>query len=156
MRHLALIFIFLIISCGSTRAQSDSMIVDFGSGVKKFSISDISEIYFSPVTGISEDEIEKMNEILNSFTIRQNYPNPFNPETKIAYHIPQSGNVKVLIYDVNGSFVKEVLSATQEAGEHSVVWDSKDQYGSSVSSGVYFYQIHFNSSSQTKKMIYLK
>lgn len=156
MRHLVLIFIFLLLSNEGIIAQTDSMIVEFGSGVKKYSIAEISEITFSPVTSISEDELAKMNEILNSFALNQNYPNPFNPSTNISYRIPQSGQVSVIIYDVNGSFVKEIFSAPQEAGEHSVVWDSKDQYGASVSSGVYFYQIKFNSSSQTKKMIYLK
>ena len=33
-------------------------------------------------------------------TLAQNYPNPFNPETWIPYELADSGDIKILIYDV--------------------------------------------------------
>lgn len=157
---MKLIFHFLLLlllARGSIYAQTDTMVVDLGSTVQKYLVSDISQITFKiDATGVNEEELGRMNEILNSFALHQNYPNPFNPSTNIAYRLPERGNVCVRIYDVNGEFIKEIISASQEAGEHTITWDSKSKDGSVVSSGVYFYQVQWNNTVLTKKMIYLK
>ncbi|MDP3684541.1 MAG: T9SS type A sorting domain-containing protein, partial [Ignavibacteria bacterium] len=95
-------------------------------------------------------------EILNSFSLHQNYPNPFNPITNISYRLPERGNVAVKIFNANGEIIKEIIPALQEAGEQTVTWDSKNRDGLTVSSGVYFYQVQWNNTVITKKMIYLK
>jgi flagellar hook assembly protein FlgD len=39
---------------------------------------------------------------------------------------------------------------------HSVEWDGKNQDGSAVSSGVYFYQLRAGTLSATRKLVVLK
>ncbi|MGB5136934.1 MAG: FlgD immunoglobulin-like domain containing protein, partial [Candidatus Zixiibacteriota bacterium] len=41
-------------------------------------------------------------------------------------------------------------------GDHSVEWDGRDQSGSQVSSGIYFYKMIAGGSTQTRKMIMMK
>lgn len=72
----------------------------------------------------------------NKFNAGQNYPNPSNPKSKIDYEIPVNGKVKLLVYDITGQQVMELVNETQEAGYYSAEFD-----GSSLSSGVYFYRI---------------
>jgi hypothetical protein len=92
----------------------------------------------------------------NELKLDQNYPNPFNPSTIIEYQITQPGNVKIDVYDVTGRLVKELINEQINAGKYSVVWNGKDNFGNSVASGNYFYQIISGDFVQAKKMILLK
>ena len=90
------------------------------------------------------------------FSLSQNAPNPFNPETIISYTLPQSEQVKLVIYNVLGQEIRTLVNAFQPAGRYRVVWNSKDEFGRSVSSGVYFYQITAGKFTNTRKMLILK
>ncbi|MDX9924957.1 MAG: T9SS type A sorting domain-containing protein, partial [Ignavibacteriaceae bacterium] len=85
-----------------------------------------------------------------------NYPNPFNPTTTIEYNLPTEGNVKLEVYNSLGQLVNVLIEGNQRAGRQRVTWSGKDSFGSSVSSGIYFYRIKTNSFSQVKKMILMK
>ena len=90
------------------------------------------------------------------FSLSQNAPNPFNPETIISYALPQSEQVKLVIYNVLGQEIRTLVNAFRSAGRYRVVWNSKDDFGRSVSSGVYFYQITAGEFLDTRKMLILK
>ena len=85
-----------------------------------------------------------------------NYPNPFNPTTTIEYNLPTEGNVKLEVYNSLGQLVNVLIEGNQRAGRQRVTWSGKDSFGSSVSSGIYFYRIKTNSFTQVKKMILMK
>ncbi|MCY3870770.1 MAG: T9SS type A sorting domain-containing protein [Gemmatimonadetes bacterium] len=90
------------------------------------------------------------------FSLSQNAPNPFNPETIISYSLPQSEQVKLVIYNVLGQEIRTLVNAFKPAGHYRVVWNSKDDFGRSVSSGIYFYQITAGEFLDTRKMLILK
>ncbi|MCD4797288.1 MAG: FG-GAP-like repeat-containing protein [Candidatus Cloacimonetes bacterium] len=75
--------------------------------------------------------------------LNQNYPNPFNPTTTISFNISSKDakNTKLIIYNIKGQKVKTLLNEHLAKGEHSVVWNGKDDSGKSVSSGIYFYKL---------------
>jgi len=52
--------------------------------------------------------------------------------------------------------VKQLLSDQLTAGEHSVVWDGKDERGNAVSSGIYLYRLETEKYSATRKMLLMK
>ena len=85
------------------------------------------------------------------FYLAQNYPNPFNPETKISYQIPQSGFVSLIVYDLLGNEISILVNEEKPAGEYEVVFN-----GTGLTSGVYLYQLAFNSYTETRKMCLLK
>lgn len=85
------------------------------------------------------------------FALGQNYPNPFNPETKIQYSVPQSGLVKIAVYDLAGQEVALLLNEVKEAGNYQINFSA-----AGLSSGVYFYKMTSNGFSQVKKMSILK
>ena len=91
-----------------------------------------------------------------TFELSQNYPNPFNPETKIRYQLPNSGKVVVKIFDILGREVKSLVDEKLEAGFHEVTWNGRNNSGTRVSSGVYYYQIRSGEFKHTKKMILMK
>ncbi|HEU4364563.1 MAG TPA: FlgD immunoglobulin-like domain containing protein [Candidatus Krumholzibacteria bacterium] len=86
----------------------------------------------------------------------QNYPNPFNPRTTIAFSVKDRGLVTLRVYNVAGELVRTLANEEFTAGAHTKVWDGRNDAGSPVSSGVYFYKLVSNSFAQTKKMVLLK
>ncbi len=90
------------------------------------------------------------------FTLYQNYPNPFNPETRIDFELPQGCRVELSVYNLLGRRVKILADGGYSAGSHTVTWDGRDDNGSMVSSGVYFYRLTASGVSETRKMLLMK
>ena len=103
--------------------------------------------------GVDNENVETIPQV-NSLS--QNYPNPFNPETSIAFSTNEAGNVSIEIYNIRGQKVKTLLNDYRTAGNHSIVWNGKDDNNRSVASGVYFYKMRNGKFSSTKKMILMK
>jgi photosystem II stability/assembly factor-like uncharacterized protein len=92
------------------------------------------------------------NKIPKNFNLYQNFPNPFNPVTKISYSLPQSGLVRLKIYNVLGQEIQTLVNKFQKAGEYNVDFEAKN-----LSSGIYFYKLQVGSDYvQTKKMILMR
>jgi hypothetical protein len=87
-----------------------------------------------------------------------NYPNPFNPVTRIQVGIPAgyNGPVELRVYNVQGQLVKTVFEGTKPAGFHTFEWDATSNYGTPVSSGIYFARFQAGQTVLTRKMVLLK
>ncbi len=90
------------------------------------------------------------------FALAQNYPNPFNPETTIRYQLDKTGPVKLAIYNLLGQSVRTLVDQTQNAGEHVVNWDGRDDLGREVSSGVYLYRLKSGELLATRKLALIR
>jgi photosystem II stability/assembly factor-like uncharacterized protein len=92
-------------------------------------------------------------QIPKDYILYQNYPNPFNPRTVILYGVKnQKSEVRLLIYDIDGREIAELVKAQQIAGTYQAVFD-----GTNYSSGIYFYSLFIdNKLMDTKKMILIK
>lgn len=90
------------------------------------------------------------------YVLEQNYPNPFNPETRIEFALPSSGNVRLIVYNLLGREVRTLVSTVLAAGQHTINWDSRDDAGQAVASGVYFYRLEAGDHTMTRKMMLLK
>ena len=93
-----------------------------------------------------EEEIQ-----IDEFSLAQNYPNPFNPNTQINFSLPQSGQVQLRVYNMLGQQVSVLVDERRNAGAHSIRFNA-----SVLASGVYVYELRFNGSVLTNKMILLK
>ena len=90
-----------------------------------------------------------------------NFPNPFNPETWIPYHLAESTDVRVNIYDAQGVLVRVLTVGHQTAGYYTsrsraAYWDGRNAFGERVASGIYFYQLQTDEMSPLRKMVILK
>ncbi len=104
-----------------------------------------------------EEILSIQNEVIpTSFTLHQNYPNPFNPVTTLRYELPEQSHVTIVIFDMLGRTVRQLINTTQEAGYKSIIWNATNDYGKLASAGVYLYQIKAGEFVQTKKMVLLK
>jgi len=100
--------------------------------------------------------LETIENVPDQFALHENYPNPFNPITTINYDLPQQTHVKLVIYDMLGREVKELINQEMSAGYRSISWNTKNNYGERVSGGIYFYQIQTKDFVKTRKMVLLK
>lgn len=80
-------------------------------------------------------------------------PNPGSGVRTVWFTIPTSQNAVVKIYDVKGRLVRRLLDGWQSVGAHRVIWDERNDRGSSVASGVYFVRLMWNSTQISKKVI---
>ncbi len=92
---------------------------------------------------VSQNSSSNENIISPITKLHQNYPNPFNPTTTINYTIKENSKVSINIYNIKGQKVKQLISGIRQLleGQHSVVWNGKDDNGKPVSSGIYFYKM---------------
>ncbi len=86
----------------------------------------------------------------------RNHPNPFNPQTLITFEIPARTHVSISVYDVAGRLVRSLVDDMKTAGVHEVPWDGRDNGGSAVGTGVYFYRMTTEQQTTTGKMLLLK
>lgn len=85
-----------------------------------------------------------------------NYPNPFNPDTIINFNIHTSSHIELNIFNLKGQLVKHLVNDFFESGSYSAKWNSTDDLGNSVSSGIFFYQLKQKDFILTGKCILLK
>jgi len=85
-----------------------------------------------------------------------NHPNPFNPSTTISYGLAEEGHVTLRIYTLLGQEVATIVDGVQEAGNRTVVWNGRDEYGRQVASGVYLYRMDASGYVETKRLLLLK
>jgi hypothetical protein len=110
------------------------------------------------VTGIEENKV-----VLEDYKLYQNYPNPFNPSTIIGYRLKKNGKVRIVVYDIKGERIEELINEYKTKGYHEVKFEGKQQRNiSGISSGVYIYRIEIKDDLgrpifyDMKKMIFLK
>ena len=94
--------------------------------------------------------------VIRDPNLRENYPNPFNPTTTLTFELPKQMKVQLVVYDVLGRKVNELLNGVQRQGVHKVVWNGADSRGRPVSSGVYFYRLETSQKSITRSMLLTK
>ena len=109
-------------------------------------------------TSVNNSELDMNDEYLipDKYALQQNFPNPFNPRTTIHYELPKQELVQIIIFDLLGHQVKRLVDDFQGAGVNSIIWDTTNDHGQSVSAGIYIYQLQVGRFLQTRKMILLK
>jgi hypothetical protein len=106
---------------------------------------------------VQEMVIEVAVPVPNEYAMLGNYPNPFNPSTNIRFRLPETTDVSISIYGIQGNLVRELaLNQSFEAGDHFVSWDATDNTGQRVASGMYVYLFTAGKYQKTEKMLLLK
>jgi hypothetical protein len=104
-----------------------------------------------PYDGTSVGVSSEAGTIPTEFALSQNYPNPFNPTTTIQFALPQNSDVKVVVVNMLGQVVEELVNGNLDAGYHNIRFNA-----SNLSSGVYFYKIEAGDFVSVKKLMLLK
>jgi len=99
-----------------------------------------------PATGIYDN-----SNAVKGFVLNQNCPNPLNTATIISFSTPEPERVLLKVFDLLGNEVAVLLDGKVGAGEHTVVFDSRN-----LPAGVYFYRMEAGRFADEKKLVVLR
>ena len=150
---------------GTVTASNDLIKINVSTGagtlVGSLGVSNVSALTYDPgvITGI-KDNNGNSSEMPGKFFLSQNYPNPFNPSTVISYGLPKDADVQLVVYNLLGEIVAELVNQTQKAGYYQVEFSPASIAKTDITSGVYFYELKAKGNevnySEIKKMVLLK
>ncbi len=87
----------------------------------------------------------------DKFELSQNFPNPFNPNTSIKFTLPETGYVKLTVYNMLGQEIATLVNGVKEAGTHIINFNAEE-----FNSGIYIYRIESNGFNEVRKMTLIK
>ena len=64
--------------------------------------------------------------------------------------------VQLIIYNINGRIIRQLVNSRQVAGEYSIKWDGKNASNINVAAGIYFYKIIAGDFLAVKKMLLVR
>ena len=121
---------------------------EFGCGSTTLLYAIINGIeYGEKITSVEPND----NVYINGFRLFQNYPNPFNSITKIPFNIPFNTFINISLYDIKGSFIKQIVSDNYSPGHYIVEFNAER-----LSSGLYFYVLKTKNYISSKKFLLIK
>jgi hypothetical protein len=104
--------------------------------------------YYFEISGLN-DPAELLQPL--KFALHPPYPNPFNPSTVIGYQLSVDSIVNLVIYDVSGRKVAELINGWRKAGSHEVIFEA-----SHLASGIYFAKINAGEYQAVQKLLLTK
>jgi hypothetical protein len=132
-------------------SNKPELVVRFGSGASLVPVDVDFKLALS----------EQKNEVIASplpgkLDLSPNYPNPFNAQSTITYALPQEAEVRLVIYDVLGRQVRQLVDETQPPGYKKMIWDGRDNRGRELGSGVYFIHLVVGQQRLIRKIMLMK
>jgi hypothetical protein len=142
------------------RNSSYSLFVD-GININEYTADStgiiLKQIYLSPgnhniLMVLSSVKIPEQNSLIPGYyMLYPNFPNPFNSSTKISFDIPKEIYVKIVLYDVSGKVVMEIINSNVKAGKYTQTIRTDN-----LSSGVYYIKLESAEHKSTMRIVLLK
>ncbi|MCW8805080.1 MAG: T9SS type A sorting domain-containing protein, partial [Ignavibacteriaceae bacterium] len=127
---------------------SDFMMGDVIKAIYLEPLSSADKFTFTTPQAVDSTDFD----IPTNYQLFQNYPNPFNPLTTIRFSLPESGLVKLNVYNILGERVEQLLNTELSAGKHEIIFNRRN-----LASGVYIYTLDVQDKFfEAKKMLLLK
>ena len=98
------------------------------------------------------ESAEATTPLPKEFTLSANYPNPFNAQTVIEYALPEAVQVRLVIFNVLGQRIRQLVDENQAAGYKRLIWNGRNEFGMEVGSGIYFLQLNVGPQRFTRKI----
>ncbi len=93
-----------------------------------------TEAILDITTGINE----RNSDFINDYAV-SNYPNPFRGTTTIGFNLPQTTNISIEVYGMDGRFVETIVQETLNAGRNEVKWNAQQRQP-----GIYYLRFKAN------------
>jgi hypothetical protein len=103
----------------------------------------IDGVQFKPCNPTGIDEIPSETAFKSGC-----YPNPFTTDATLWFELPESGPVKLAVFNLTGQCLSTLIDENLPSGYHETTF-SKGNLGQ----GIYFYRLHTRTKSVTGKMI---
>ncbi|MCK5521375.1 MAG: T9SS type A sorting domain-containing protein, partial [Candidatus Marinimicrobia bacterium] len=113
--------------------------------------SENDTLFFSSIQNFMKIKIPLSNENLHfptEYIINSAYPNPFNPTINLKVSLPNTADISLTIYSLEGKLIKNIDMNKQGAGTHTYDWNA-----SAKASGIYFIKIMINDPNTNKLIL---
>ena len=101
--------------------------------------------------GFSIISLSEQRIIPEEISLSSAYPNPFNPVTMISFSVPLEMDVQMVVYDMMGREVSELVNGLHKPGYYEVKWNATQQ-----SSGIYFIKMVAGGQTNMQKLMLVK
>lgn len=101
--------------------------------------SDLNRAYFDRRDWTGVEGTPSSPLVDRGLQLGPNRPNPFTQLTRIDYQLTKPGMVSLKVYNTAGQHVRTLVNKYMNIGSHQATWDSRDDRGKPVASGVYLY-----------------
>ena len=72
---------------------------------------------------------------------------------KVEYSLAKITDVSIVVYDIQGKKIKNLIKGKQKEGLHSIVWNKTDNQNNKIANGVYLVVLNINRETIVKKAI---
>lgn len=103
--------------------------------------------WYGPATAASAPPVPVVT------TLAPAAPNPFRDATTFAVSLASETRARLLIHDIQGRFVVQLLDGAVGAGGRQFEWDGTDAAGRPVAPGIYFFTLETSGQSWTRKVV---
>lgn len=126
--------------------------VSFIQGIWWYSFGEYKLVPEDPATDIGTiTDVELREHLPATFGLLPNYPNPFAELTTLRYALPQTGPVRLEVFDLLGRRVAVLVEGVQPAGIHEMKLD-----GRNLSNGLYVVRLTTESGTATRTIVRMK
>lgn len=105
----------------------------------------------SPADPQAEDRSESNDSRAGMLSLHAR-PNPFSNTAEIRLNLPGPDHIRVAVYDVSGRRIRGLAAGEYQAGEHTWIWDGRDDHGRPAAAGVYLCTVHAGDAVHTLKL----
>ncbi|SHK85252.1 T9SS type A sorting domain-containing protein [Rhodothermus profundi] len=124
----------------------------FIQGIWWYSFGEYKLVPEDPATDIGTiTDVDPGEALPATFALAPNYPNPFADVTTLRYTLPQTGPVRLEVFDLLGRRVAVVVDGVQPAGMHEVKLD-----GRHLSNGLYVVRLTTEAGTATRMIVRMK
>jgi len=102
---------------------------------------------------IDPDVMSADTRSIPTLDLRSAGANPFAGQASLCYSVPSDGAVDLSIYDVAGRRVRGLVRNNVSAGQHPIIWDGRDDNGSSVATGIYLARLRHGKDELKLKLV---
>ena len=92
----------------------------------------------------------KDEQLPTGYAISNNFPNPFNPKTRIGITLPNSGEVKIEVFNLLGQMVADAIEKSLDAGTNFI-----DIELNGLPNGMYFLRMKIDNKYNVVKKVML-
>ncbi|MBZ0267619.1 T9SS type A sorting domain-containing protein, partial [bacterium] len=99
-----------------------------------------------------------VTELPSAFSLSEPRPNPSRGAVSVDFLVPAGPGrqVDIAVYNVHGQMVRQLENGAHSAGQYTVDWDGRDESGSRVAPGAYFFSMKAETFQATRKVVQMR
>lgn len=135
----------------ASQLQLIALVQNYSSGQAGKEILNAENVHLKTVADVGT--ITNITELKNNFYALHLYPNPSTGAVQIEFYLPKNTSVQAHIFDIFGKNIQMLRSnELMNAGAHSLLWNGKNESGTSVPVGIYFVAIRTSEGEQVQRI----